>query len=108
MGTFKSSSLNVLKTSVLELVNIDAMLNREKIAGAILVKDLTAPFVSLSLKSDVNLADWQGFMPENYIYKMEGDANIDAQFQNQFQKRDLPKICHQVHFDNTIFHMLKR
>ncbi|MDY0014601.1 MAG: AsmA-like C-terminal region-containing protein [Bacteroidales bacterium] len=85
-GTFKSSSLNVLKTSVLELVNIDAMLNREKIAGAILVKDLTAPFVSLSLKSDVNLADWQGFMPENYIYKMEGDANIDAQFQNQFQK----------------------
>lgn len=84
-GNFQCTSLNILQTSVLHVTEFTAILNKKNISGNFLLKNFSSPYIKLHLSSDVNLEDWQQFMPENYIYRSKGDAVIDIDFENQFK-----------------------
>ncbi len=84
-GSFQSTSLSILKTSILHLSDFNVLLNKKNISGNLYINNFLNPFIKLHLTSDVNLEDWQQFMPQNYIYRSKGDAVIDVDFENQFK-----------------------
>lgn len=83
-GSFKAANIDLMKSGVLEITQFSALLNNKTVKGNLSLKNLHAPLLSFHLISDVNLEDWQGFMPQNYIYKTKGASSIDIQFKNQF------------------------
>ncbi|MBO4738346.1 MAG: AsmA family protein [Bacteroidales bacterium] len=67
-------------------VNVNRMtakLNKGYINANARMQGLEKPTVSINADADIDLNDWQRFMPENYIHHAEGNANIQIQFNSK-------------------------
>ena len=84
-GNFHTTGFQLLQTTTLQVSDLKAILNKKNISANLYIKNLQRPFVRLHLESDVNLEDWQDFMPKSYVYEAKGNAEININFENQLK-----------------------
>lgn len=85
-GTLQTNLPNWKQTTYINLTSFNAKLNDGNINLVSQIKNLEAPLINFDLKAQVNLEDWQNFMPKTYIHKAEGNANISVKFNHKFKR----------------------
>ncbi|MDX9889362.1 MAG: AsmA-like C-terminal region-containing protein [Bacteroidales bacterium] len=87
-GTFEAGNIDIKQNGILDIKEFSALIKNKTLNGNIYIKNFVSPLLCFHLVSEVNLEDWQSFMPENYIYKTKGASSIDLHFKNQFSSSD--------------------
>ncbi len=84
-GSFRTTGFQLLQSTTLQISDLKAILNKKNISANLYIKNLQTPFVRFHLESNVNLEDWQRFMPKNYIYDSKGKAELNIDFESQLK-----------------------
>ena len=82
-GTCKMHTYNMDNTLDVNIQQLTARLNKGYINANASLKGLNPPLVTINADADINLNDWQRFIPDNYIHYAEGNANMQIQFSSK-------------------------
>ena len=82
-GTCKMHTYNMDNTLDVNIQQLTARLNKGYINANASLKGLNQPLITINADADINLNDWQRFIPDNYIHYAEGNANMQIQFSSK-------------------------
>ncbi|NVO02601.1 MAG: hypothetical protein HXX09_07830 [Bacteroidetes bacterium] len=82
-GYYTNGTEKKLSSNVLNITDFSAKLNSGSISGEIKIKDFSAPEISVELKSNLNLAEFQRFAKIDTLKSLSGDMKIDLSFKSK-------------------------